>query len=201
MKNGTEYLYSRQKEYFDQRIATLLMPAYKIAKLGAAATFGFAIYEDARVGQNGEIIDIPKIQTLDDDGVPLSMVANSFRQKGFDELPQLELVMNGVMSIVGTRHLLPNEYDQMRDIAGRTNRGKLLLAKHDVMVRPAKRGLISSFALHAHIHGESDVEQRLSLDIQDHALASLRYDTLLIANVLRSTALNELTNGINPIKS
>lgn len=199
MISGVEYLHSKQKERFDATVATLLAPAYTTAKIGALATFGFLIYEDGRVGQHGEIVRVPKIKTLDDCGDPLSNLANTYRQKGLDELAQLELVRNGIMSMIGTRHLLPDEDEAMRHIATRTNRGRELLARHDDIVLPAKRGILSTFALHAHMFGPQPVEERLALNISDHLNASLANDVRIMLYATKSTALNELKNGTNRI--
>lgn len=199
MKSGVEYLHSKQKERFDSTMATLLAPAFTAAKIGAKATFGFQLYEDMRVGQHGQLARIPKIKTLDSSGASLSRLADSYRQKGLDELAQLELVRGGVMSIIGTRHLLPDEDETMREVAGRTNRGRNLLAQHDDIVLPAKRGILSTFAIHAHMFGAQPVEQRLALNIDDHLNASLINDLRIILYATKSTALNELTNGSNHI--
>lgn len=199
MLTGEAYLHSDQKARFDNAVAIALKPAYVAARIGAAASFGFVLYCDKRVGQNGELVDITKIQTLDANGDSLSPLAESYRKKGLDELPQLELVRDGIMSIVGTRHLLPNEFDMMRDIAVRSNDTRELLRIYDELVLPAKRGLLSTFALQAHIGGESDIRHRLTLDVADHSAASVRNDIKLIGKIFRSTAMNELSNGMNHI--
>lgn len=200
MKSGIEYLHSAQKQAFDRKIATVLMPLYSAAKLGASATFGFQLHLDTRVGQGGSNIEVPKIKTLDDSGEPLSKLAETYRNKGLDELAQLELVRSGVMSVVGTRHLLPDEYDMMRQVATKTNLGRELLARHDEIVMPAKRGMLSSFAIHAHVYGGSSVEQRLAFDVRDHEDASLRNDWRMIYGAMKAIANNELVNGSNPIE-
>ena len=199
MLTGEQYLHSNQKTYLDRTLAASLIPAYTAAKMGAAATFGFNIYSDLRVGQNGALVAIPKIMTLDENGQALSAVAESYRQKGLDELPQIDLILRGVMSIVGTRHLLPDEYDMMQDIAVRSNDTRELLYKHRELVLPAKRGLLSTFALHAHITGEDSIRQRLMLDVEDHENASLRNDVALITKMFRSLTANELANGMHQI--
>ena len=199
MKKGVEYLHSEQKERFDQAVATMLSPAYLAARLGAKAAFGFSLYTDERVGKAGEVLTIPKIRTLDDTGMPLSNLAETFRQKGLDELPQLALVREGAMSIVGTRHLLPDEDEELRRHAKTTIRGRQLLARHDDIVLPAKRGILSTFAIHAHIFGPAPIEQRLALNIHDHENASLANDIRIILRATKSTALNELKNGSNHI--
>ena len=200
MSTGTAYLESMTKRRFDMVVATALLPAKTLARIGAAATFGYSIYSDKRVGQNGTLTTIPKITTLDTSGTPLSALANSYRQKGIDELEQLDLVLSGTMSIIGTRYLLPDEYEQMRDTARGTRIGRELLARYDDIVLPAKRGILSSFALQAHTMGDASVEQRLELDVKDHANASLTYDTQLIISAVGSLGANELKQGFHPVQ-
>lgn len=175
------------------------MPAYRLAKDIAASSFGFSIYTDERIGQNGEPVQIPKIRTLDDDKRPLSPLAESFRNKGFDELPQLELILDGVMSFVGRRHVLAEEDSIARDVANRTELGRQLLRRREEIVLPAKCGVISRFAIYAHINGPSTIERRYAMDNDDHENASVGNDIRLAAYAFKSLALNELTNGANTI--
>lgn len=199
MKKGVDYLHSAQKEHFDRAVATMLAPAHIAARIGARATFGFALYHDVRVGRSGELVTIPKIKTLNEAGKPLSPLAEAYRQKGLDELPQLELVLNGTMSMIGTRHLLADEDEELRQAALRTNRGRELMARHDDIVLPAKRGILSTFAIHAHMFGPSSIEERLALNLHDHENASLVNDMRIMLYATKSTALNELKNGSNSI--
>ena len=199
MKTGADYLHSAQKERFDRTVATMLSPAYVAARLGAKATFGFHLYEDVRVGQNGDQVTIPKIRTLTSHGLPLSPLAESYRNKGLDELAQLALVRDGTMSMIGTRHLLPDEDEALRRVARSTNRGRELLSRHDDIVLPAKRGILSTFAIHAHMFGAQSIEQRLALNVHDHENASLAYDIRIMLYATKSTALNEMKNGSNHI--
>lgn len=199
MLKGEAYLHSDTKARFDRKIALALLPAYVVAKETAAAHFGFEMYTDARVGQNGQMIEIPKIKTLDDDGNPLGPMAESFRRKGFDELPQLELILDGVMSVVGRRHLVPEEELLLREVTQESAYGKRLQHRRDNLVIPAKCGFLSSFAVKSHLVGPIDAIQRYEMDEYDHENASLAYDVRLAATALKSLALNELKNGTNTI--
>jgi len=199
MLRGVEYLESDAKRRFDVVVAHALRPARTAARLGASASFGYEIHRDTRVGQGGRLVEVPKIKTLDERGVPLNAVADSYRKKALDELEQLTMVEHGDMSMIGTRHLLPDEYDMIRTIAKRTKRGRRLLARHDDIVMPAKRGLLSTFALNAHVHGEHAVERRLALDVHDHENASFAYDLRMIMRTMRAATTNELVSGIHRV--
>jgi lipopolysaccharide/colanic/teichoic acid biosynthesis glycosyltransferase len=200
MLTGSEYLESPAKRRFDTALATILKPALFAARLGAQATFGYHVYEDERVGRDRQLVRVPKIETLAHDGRPFNATAELYRRKALDELEQIQLIESGEMSAIGSRHLLPADYERMRQVAQETNRGRELLQQHDEDVMPFKRGLLSTFALHAHIFSDQDVEQRLALDIQDYTRASIFYDMRLVTRATRAVALNELQNGENPIE-
>lgn len=197
MKTGVEYLHSKQKRVFDLLLANSLRPAEALARVAARSTFGYEVYFAERVGQNSELVQIPKTRTLDDEGKPLSPLADVFNTKGIDEFPQLELVRSGIMSIIGTRHLSPEDDENIELTARKTNRGRNLLAMHNDIVLPAKRGIVSSFAFQAHILGVNDVETRLALNIHDHVNASATYDARLILNGGRAALNNELLRNIH----
>lgn len=229
MKVGPDYWDSDEQRAFDARCDKLLRPARRAAQLGAWATFGFQVYTDIRIGRGGNEFPIPKIETLDEFGEPIDWFAERYRAKGIDELEQESLIRLGLltpgtpeyekfiandrflrtltdvdpdqqaMSVIGSRHLLPNDYDKMRDIAGRTNAGRELLLQHDEIVVPNKRGLLSTFAFIAHTVGDDSVELRLRLDIKDYLHMSTEYNTQLLRRNTRAVALNELKHGSHPI--
>lgn len=99
MKIGDDYRGSTEETMLDVMVANALRPVELAAKVWAWATFGFRIYSDIRVGQNGELVEIPKTETLDENGHPLSPLALTYRETALDELPQLKLVLSGVMSM------------------------------------------------------------------------------------------------------
>ena len=199
MKHGAEYLHSDEKRAVDLVIGSVLAPVPFAASALARLTFaqGEELYfEQPRLGQNGRTMLLKKIRTLGADGSPLSDLADKYRAKGYDELPQLELVRQGVMSVFGSRPLIDEEYEVICDKASKTNRGRNLIAKHIDIVIPAKRGLISRFGFLAHSKAvKSPLFDRLELDIQDHENASFTYDMRTLFSGLRMAAKNELTKG------
>lgn len=196
MKTGAEYLHSKQKRAVDIAFSTLFSPSDIGAATIAKHTFaepGRLYFYQERTGHHANNLILKKIRTLDDNGVILSGLAQMFRNKGLDELPQLAAVREGLMSVFGSRPLIPNEYDQIRDKAGETRAGRSLLAEHDEIVMPAKRGLLSRYGLFCHTAGyENTVEQRLSMDIYDHVNASLEYDFRTLAMCVSAVINNEL---------
>lgn len=229
MKVGPDYWDSDEQKAFDAQCDRILRPARRAAAVGAWATFGFKLYTDVRVGRNFNELPIPKIETLDEFGEPIDWFAERYREKGIDELEQESLIRLGLlvpgtpeygkfiskdrflrtltdidqskqaMSTIGSRHLLGDEYDTLRMIASRTNRGRSLLAEHDEVVMPNKRGLLSSFAFIAHMVGDDSVELRLELDIKDYLHMSTDYNRALLRRSTRAVAFNELKYGSHPI--
>lgn len=200
MKTGVDYLPSEEKTMFDMRVARIFTPAVKLAQLGAQATFGYEIYTDARIGQGGHKVEVSKIKTLDDGGNPINRHADLFRRLGLDETLQITDVLEGRLSIIGRRQLIPEEYEDLREIATRTNTGRKLLAEWDDVVLPYKCGLLSSFSLEARAMGPESVERRLELDVQDAYNASKRHDKVLIRQAVSALIGNRLTYGHLPIQ-
>ncbi len=199
MKTGVEYLHSRQKRAVDIALSSLASPldigATTIAKHTFAESDQLYFYQ-GRTGQKANQLILRKIRTLDDEGIVLGGLAQMFRNKGLDELPQIAAVRAGQMSIFGSRPLIPDEYERIRAEANETNHGRELLAQHDEIVMPAKRGLLSRYALLCHTAGyDSGVEQRLAADIQDHTNASLGYDFGTLAMAVSMAVRNELLHG------
>lgn len=74
-------------------------------------------FTQARPGKNGEIFRVVKFKTMTDerdaagtllpDGERMTRVGRFLRKTSLDELPQLFNILNGDMSIVGPRPLLP----------------------------------------------------------------------------------------------
>jgi lipopolysaccharide/colanic/teichoic acid biosynthesis glycosyltransferase len=196
MKTGAEYLHSRQKRAVDIVFSSLAFPLDMGAAAIAEHTFaepGQLYFFQERTGQDANNLTLKKIRTLDNSGVVLSGLAQMFRNKGIDELPQIAAVRAGHMSVFGSRPLIPNEYDEIRDKASETRAGRSLLAEHDEIVMPAKRGLLSRYGLFCHTAGyENKVEQRLSMDIYDHVNASLEYDFRTLVMCIGAAINNEL---------
>lgn len=205
MKTGAEYLHSKQKRAVDLVLSSLASPmdigAAAIAKHTFAEPGQLYFYQE-RTGQKANQLVLKKIRTLDDNGVTLGGLAQVFRNKGIDELPQIAAVRDGHMSIFGSRPLIPEEYEEIRAQASKTVSGRELLAQHDDIVMPAKRGLLSRYGLFCHTAGyDNAVEQRLSMDIYDHACASLEYDIRTLSMCISAAVNNELLHRGRPTTS
>lgn len=204
MKVGAEYLHSPEKRAFDiafSGMLALITPG--VAGL-AKITFserGLLFYTDTRIGQYDREIFVKKIRTLGEDMLPINGMAKFFRTKGLDELPQLQNILSGTLTVFGRRALLPNEYEQLRDIASKTKEGRELLARRDEIVTPAKPGIFSSFAFFAHNVNSTDgaldpetILTRLKMDNYDHEHASFKYDLNVLLKGLGAALRGELTN-------
>ncbi len=196
MKSGAEYLHSKQKRAVDITLGSLLSPLDLGASVVAELSFaepGKLYFHQERTGKNAETFTMKKIRTLDDNGIILGGLAQWFRDKGIDELSQLAAIRNGQMSFFGSRPLIPEEYEDLRTQASKTLEGRNLLAQHDDIVMPAKRGLFSRYGLLCHTGGYGNpVEQRLSMDIEDHVNASLSYDVQTLYLGIKMAVNNEL---------
>ncbi len=180
MKSGEAYLQSRSKRAFDVAISHAASPANTLAVAIARRTFSETdnpLLTQNRVGANGERMHIDKIRTLlDEDSSPINAMARYFRKIGLDELPQMELVRRGDMSIFGPRPLLEDEDAAQRAYLETTLDGQRLLAMEARYVRPYKRGLISTFGFEGHAGHLASVEARYASNILDGMRASMRYD-------------------------
>lgn len=193
MKVGPEYQNSREQRCIDLAFAHALWPIKVTAGIVAAATFGYGIHTDERIGQNGKKITIPKIVTLHHGGTPLSKLADTYRSKGIDELPQIDLILSGVMSAFGPRHLLENEVDRIEDVAQRSPRGRSLLAEHHDLVDPMKRGLFSTYGFASHGGENGGVLSRLEMNIADAKKQSIPYNVRMLLLGSRGLLASELS--------
>lgn len=198
MKSGKAYLESPERRLFDVAAGAELLQLRAAVRLAATATFGCTTTSHERIGRGGALTTITKLRTTDENGDSLHPLASFIAKTGLDELWQLDLVLNGTMSIVGSRHLNPNDYDKLRDLASHSLRGRTLLARHDESVLPAKRGIFSTFAVasHAGLSGSFDNEaaviRRLQLDVIDYTEASPERDLDILIFGTGSLALHEL---------
>lgn len=122
---------------------------------------GPVIYKQERIGRNGRVFVIYKFRTMiieqyDSNGIEImsenriTKVGKFLRKLSIDELPQLFNVLNGTMSLIGPRPMLP--YQAPRCIGEENLRFEM---------RPGLTGL-------AQIKGRNDIwwEERIQYDIE-----------------------------------
>ena len=96
----------------------LLSPIFLLVTLGLfIANNGKPFFFQLRPGKDGKIFKIVKFKTMNDkkddkgnllpDAARLTNIGNFVRKTSLDELPQLLNVLNGEMSLIGPRPLLP----------------------------------------------------------------------------------------------
>lgn len=195
MKTGAEYRNSKTERSIDCAISYAARPAEYLARIAAAYSYGITldevIYRDTRVGANYQPMIVEKIVTLDGDE-PINEFARLLRKIGGDELPQMQRVRDGTMSVWGRRPLLKTELEEALDTVRETENGHELLASYDKHVVPAKPGIISTFGFAAHRNDTLTVFDRIKMDIQDHVLASLPYNLRLLLAGVAALSRNEL---------
>ena len=190
MKTGLDYTASGEKRGFDIAVASLLLPGKRIGELIvkrlAAQSSGLelpAIVVQERMGQYHQTFAIQKFTTLHPTTeLPLGGWAAKLRRSGLDELAQLANIRAGDMSFTGPRPLLVPEYEETRDALS-----PKLGRQWDNVVRAAKPGLYSSYAIYSHTRSAGDPngpEVRAEMDIRDFQDASMRYDIALTAQFI-----------------
>lgn len=205
MKTGIDYIGSRQKRTLDLLVGTAMLPAATAAQTALVASYGFRdtrLMTQERAGPAGKLFDLYKLRTLmgDDSNevIPINALAKFMRPNGFDELPQAYNILNGDMSAVGPRPIIPIEREQVREQVPAK-----LLKEYDEIAGHAKPGIFNTFGWMAHMNlipEEDRVMARMHLDIMDARKGSLKYDMQLITKIAKSVLKSELTNGsIRPL--
>lgn len=103
-------------------LAVLLIPLAVTALVVYIDDPGKIIFSQKRVGRNGKLFNLYKFRTMkqdtpkymatadvDDPDKYITRVGRVLRKYSLDEVPQLFNVLNGDMSLVGPRPLIPNE--------------------------------------------------------------------------------------------
>ena len=141
---------------------------------------GPAVFRQKRVCQSGEFFTFFKFRTMRSDVDPygfspsnqddprLTRIGRFLRKYSLDELPQLINVLEGKMSLVGPRPLLPWQYEQWTDHQ-----------KRRLEVKPGLTGW-------AQVHGRGALthEDKIELDIWYVDNASVPLDLKLILKTI-----------------
>ncbi len=174
----------------------ILSPLFLIVSVGVLISDGSPVFfRQKRVGKNNELFEIYKFRTmkrgtenvasndLSDADVKITRFGKILRATSIDELPQLLNILNGSMSLIGPRPLIPEE-TRIRD----------LREKYNVYsVRPGITGW-------AQVNGRDNVsaEKKALLDKEYVEKQSLMLDIkiffMTIHQVLRRKDVNEGNN-------
>lgn len=100
----------------------ILSPLFLIVSVGVLISDGSPVFfRQKRVGKNNELFEIYKFRTmkrgtenvasndLSDADVKITRFGKLLRATSIDELPQLLNILNGSMSLIGPRPLIPEE--------------------------------------------------------------------------------------------
>lgn len=195
MKTGPEYWGSKEKRLFDLAVAGPCVPALGAAELilrksvdDSKAAFRAPFWQP-RVGRGdgqpeARQFMIKKLQTLDDEGVPLSRAAELFRKLGIDELAQLSNIWRGEMSVCGYRPVVLKSdtpgitsYEEVMD-----NVPAKLGNAWAKMTQLQPPGILSSFGLYQHVADNYDNihEIRVEMDLRDAYEESLGTNIRLV---------------------
>ena len=100
----------------------ILLPLFLIVSVGVLISDGSPVFfRQKRVGKNNELFEIYKFRTmkrgtenvasndLSDADVKITRFGKILRATSIDELPQLLNILNGSMSLIGPRPLIPEE--------------------------------------------------------------------------------------------
>lgn len=174
----------------------ILSPLFLIVSVGVLISDGSPVFfRQKRVGKNNELFEIYKFRTmkrgtenvasndLSDADVKITRFGKILRATSIDELPQLLNILNGSMSLIGPRPLIPEE-----------TRIRELREKYDVYsVRPGITGW-------AQVNGRDNVsaEKKALLDKEYVEKQSLMLDIkiffMTIHQVLCRKDVNEGNN-------
>lgn len=176
----------------------ILSPLFLIVSVGVLISDGSPVFfRQKRVGKNNELFEIYKFRTmkrgtenvasndLSDADVKITRFGKILRATSIDELPQLLNILNGSMSLIGPRPLIPEE-----------TRIRELRKKYNVYsVRPGITGW-------AQVNGRDNVsaEKKALLDKEYVEKQSLMLDIkiffMTIHQVLCRKDVNEGNNRI-----
>ena len=152
------------------------------------------LFQQQRVGKDGELFTIYKIRTMPDGHEDIartvardsraSTLGGFYRLGGIDEIPQVYNILKGDLSIIGPRALIPAEIEDMKHMLPTALFDRWL----DIYMTGGP-GCVSSYG-HA-THANKQVVKpsyilRAELDIQDFEHASRRHDIQLLSRIGRT---------------
>ncbi len=174
----------------------IFSPLFLIVSVGVMISDGTPIlFRQKRVGKNNELFEIYKFRTmkkgtenvasneLEDADSKITKFGRILRATSIDELPQLFNILNGSMSLIGPRPLIPEE-TEIRELRNKYN---------VYSVRPGITGW-------AQVNGRDNVsaEKKALLDKEYVEKQSLMFDIkiffMTIHQVLRREGVNEGNN-------
>jgi lipopolysaccharide/colanic/teichoic acid biosynthesis glycosyltransferase len=200
MLSGEHYLHSRQKRALDVFVATSARPANALAILVARRCMSqpgrSTLLQQDRIGMNREPFTIDKIRTLrGDNETPVNWLAEQFRKMGLDELPQIEQIRDGDMSVFGRRPFIGDEFDKFMDKVAKSEHGDRLVPMYERFVIPSKPGLLSTYGIESHTSRVISPVEHCVMDISDHLQASFSYDARMALGGFKRLLKNEWQNG------
>ncbi|MCU0429684.1 MAG: sugar transferase [Cytophagaceae bacterium] len=180
------------KRIFDIGIALTLIligiPVWSLLLFIQYLVWGKIFYYQERIGLNDKAFIIIKLQTLKEGTSPelerLTAWGSFLRKTRLNEFPQLFLILNGTMSMIGPRPLLPEyleEYSEFQKL------------RHKV-----KPGIIGL----AQIHGANDLswEEQFEWDVRYAKEASFLLDLKLFLYFPLLIFKGGLATGRKPFK-
>ena len=173
----------------------ILSPLFLIVSVGVLISDGSPVFfRQKRVGKNNELFEIYKFRTmkrgtenvasndLSDADVKITRFGRILRATSIDELPQLLNILNGSMSLIGPRPLIPEE-----------TRIRELREKYNVYsVRPGITGW-------AQVNGRDNVsaEKKALLDKEYVEKQSLMFDIKIFFMTIHQVLCREDVNEGN----
>jgi len=197
MKQGIDYLTSQTKRRLDvlggSTLAAMSLPA--AAAVGACVAMDTRevnpFFVQERVGRGGEAFATLKFRTIARAAMDTSITQGTFdsrasrlgtiiRQTGLDELPQLYNVLEGTMSLVGARPMLPESIDDMEFAAPK------LFPDWHTHYLAAKPGLAGPSQVYRHHFRDGNsrkiYRRSVELDLKYFTSASLATDIKILTN-------------------
>lgn len=143
------------------------------------------IFQQKRVGQEGELFTINKVRTMVKPETP-TRLGKILRVLGLDEIPQLINIAKDEMAVFGPRVLVPEDLETMSQTLPRN-----LYDQWENVYFRSKPGCISSFAHNSRsttADMESKCYERAELDIMDFENASPLRDIQMTLQIGRTAA-------------